>query len=193
MKILVLTDIHAAYDTAESILRRVAPDVLIIGGDLATAGVDREAGQALSRSRSHVPALFCVAGNLDLPGHDELFARIDISLNGRGVRLGDVGFCEAFGAPLSRLRTPYELPEVGIERRLRAGDGEVEECRIIILAPHAPPFGTHVDILHLGIHAGSSAVREVIEDRSPDVVVCGHIHQGRGEDVIGKTKIVCCG
>jgi Icc-related predicted phosphoesterase len=50
-----------------------------------------------------------------------------------------------------------------------------------------------VDILHSGIHAGSIAVREFIEEHEPELVVCGHIHEARGVDAIGKSTIVNCG
>jgi hypothetical protein len=45
----------------------------------------------------------------------------------------------------------------------------------------------------LGKHVGSTAVRKFIEERQPDIAICGHIHEARGQDVIGKTKIVNCG
>jgi hypothetical protein len=50
-----------------------------------------------------------------------------------------------------------------------------------------------VDRLSSGIHVGSTAVREFVERRQPDVVICGHIHEARGTDRLGKTKIVNCG
>ena len=40
-----------------------------------------------------------------------------LAKDARGVRIGDVGFCGASGAPHSRLRTPYEIDEEEIERR----------------------------------------------------------------------------
>lgn len=193
MNVLALTDIHGSYETAEAIARLVAPDVLIVGGDLTSIGTVREAREAVERLQAIVPALYCVAGNMDLPEHDEIFARMGVSLNGRGAVVGDVGFCGASGAPVSRLRTPYEITEEELARRLRSGYDQVRGCRITIFVPHAPPFGTRVDIVHSGIHVGSSAVRDAIEDFAPDAVICGHIHEARGEDAIGTTKIVNCG
>jgi Icc-related predicted phosphoesterase len=32
-----------------------------------------------------------------------------------------------------------------------------------------------------------------IELHQPDVVVCGHVHEARGVDTIGKTQVVNCG
>lgn len=193
MKVLALTDIHGSYDTAEQIVTLVSPDILVIGGDLTTVGSVGEAERAVRRFQSCVPLVLSVAGNMDLPQHDELFSRMGISLNGRGVVVGEVGFCGASGAPISRMRTPYELTEAEIARALRAGYGAVRGCRHVILVPHAPPFGTRVDIIHSGIHAGSSAVRDVIEECDPAAVICGHIHEARGIDSIGRTKIVNCG
>ena len=37
---------------------------------------------------------------------------------------------------------------------------------------------------------GSTAVREFIEEVQPDVCVCGHIHESRGVDRIGRTVVV---
>jgi len=39
----------------------------------------------------------------------------------------------------------------------------------------------------------STAVREFIEKYQPDIVVCGHIHESRAVDSIGKTRIVNVG
>jgi Icc-related predicted phosphoesterase len=193
MRILALTDIHGAYDTADEIIRSVSPDVLVVGGDLTTVGSVREAEAALARFSAAVPTVLCVAGNMDLPAHDELFVRLGVSINARGVRMGDVGFCGASGAPHSRLRTPYEIAEEEIGRRLRAGHAELAGCRVVIMVPHAPPFGTRLDIIHAGIHVGSAAVRDAVEDLSPTAVICGHIHEARGVDMIGRTTIVNCG
>ncbi|MBI3766704.1 MAG: YfcE family phosphodiesterase, partial [Ignavibacteriales bacterium] len=40
---------------------------------------------------------------------------------------------------------------------------------------------------------GSSSVRKFIEKHQPDLAVCGHIHEARGQDSLEKSKIVNCG
>lgn len=193
MKIVALTDIHGAYDIAASILRVEKPDCVIIGGDLTTVGSVREAEEALAQMRRICVQMYCVAGNMDLPVHDDLHVKLGVSLNGRGIVVGDIGIFGVSGAPLSPLHTPYELTEEEIAARIAQGFEAVSRCARKIFVPHAPPFGTKVDIVHSGIHVGSIAVREFIEDHEPDVVVCGHIHEARGQDSIGRTKIVNCG
>ena len=37
---------------------------------------------------------------------------------------------------------------------------------------------------------GSTAVREFIEENQPDICLCGHIHEARAMDRIGRTLVV---
>jgi Icc-related predicted phosphoesterase len=193
MKIVALTDIHGSYEKAAAIVRAEKPDVLVIGGDLTTVGTMKEAAAALDKFRETCATILVVAGNMDLPEHDDMFFQMGCSINGRGRMVGGVGFFGVSGAPHSRLKTPYEISEERIMSLARAGYAEVRTAGVKVFVPHAPPFGTKVDIIHLGIHVGSASVRDFIEEYAPDVVVCGHIHEGRGMDTIDKTTIVNCG
>ncbi len=193
MKILALTDIHGSYTTAAAIIRKESADVVIIGGDLTTIGTVKEAEDALDLFRPAAGRLLCVAGNMDLPQHDHLFEQRGVSLNACGVSIGDVGFFGVSAAPFSRLHTPYEISEEELSRRIRKGFGMVSNAPTKVFVPHAPPYGTKLDIIHTGIHVGSMAVREFIEDFQPEVVVCGHIHEARGIDRIEESQIVNCG
>ncbi|MFI5251545.1 MAG: metallophosphoesterase [Bacteroidota bacterium] len=193
MKILALTDIHGAYHIAEKILLHEKPDLLILGGDLTNAGTLKDVQGAVKELHNHCKKIFCVAGNMDLPHHDDWYTSEGISLNGTGMIIDDVGFFGVSAAPVSPLRTPYEITEEEILRRIETGYRMIQSCGRIILVSHPPPYGTKVDIVHAGYHVGSTAVREFIEEKKPDLVICGHIHEGRGYDTIEKTKIVNCG
>lgn len=193
MKIVGLTDIHGKYETAAAIIGAEKPDVVVVGGDLTTVGTMREAADALDLFRKGCATLLVVAGNMDLPEHDDMFFQMGCSINGRGRLVGDIGFFGVSAAPHSKLQTPYEISEERILSLARSGYAEVRHAAVKIFVPHAPPYGTKLDIIHLGIHVGSTAVREFIEDNAPDAVICGHIHEGRGRDAIDKTAIVNCG
>jgi len=66
MKILALTDIHAAYDNVERILAAERGcHAIILGGDLTTHGTAEEAAEALKRFSSMGIPLYTVAGNMD--------------------------------------------------------------------------------------------------------------------------------
>lgn len=54
---------------------------------------------------------------------------------------------------------------------------------------HTPPFSTMVDRLYYDKHVGSRSLRYCIEDNQPQFCICGHIHQTKGMDRIGRTSI----
>lgn len=193
MKIVALADIHAAYETARAVLRLEKPGLLILAGDITNAGSSAEMQEALEMLRAECPNILAVAGNMDRPRQDEVLERLGISVNGRGVAVGEIGVFGVSGAPVSPLRTVYEITEEEIARRAESGYAGVRACSLKIFVPHAPPYGTRLDIIHSGIHVGSAAVRDFVEEHEPDLVVCGHIHEARGIDSIGTSLIVNCG
>jgi hypothetical protein len=85
--------------------------------------------------------------------------------------------------------TPFESTEREIEETLQRA---VKDCRSqkLVLVSHAPPKNTSVDFTRSGTHAGSSAIRSFIETAQPVLAVCGHIHEARGTDRIGRTIVV---
>jgi len=193
MKILALTDIHGGYETATSIIAAEAPDVVVVGGDLTTMGSLKEASDALATFGKRCTRILCVAGNMDLPEHDDMFFRMGCSINGRGRIIGGVGFFGVSGAPHSSLKTPYEISEERIMALARAGHAEVADAKLKIFVPHAPPRDTNLDVIASGLHVGSIAVRDFINEQRPDVTVCGHIHEARGKDELGGVPVVNCG
>lgn len=194
MRILAFSDVHGSYDTVEEILRREAAyDVVLIGGDLTTYGTGDQAASAIRRFQAFGKPLLLVAGNMDPVPVEETMARMGVSIDARGVVLDDVGFFGVSAAPLSPLQTPNEIPEEEIRRRADMGWKDVKGARWKIFVPHSPPKDTRLDRIFLGSHVGSRAVREFIEQNGPEVMICGHIHEARGEDLLGRTKLVNCG
>lgn len=194
MTILALADIHGAYDeTARIIKSNPSADVIIIAGDLTTYGKPAEAESAIVRLQRFGKPVFVVAGNMDPPELEGVFESLKVSLNGRGVVVGDVGFCGVSASPISPLMTPNEVSESEIAARAARGWKEISAARWKVFVPHAPPHNTRLDIIRSGRHVGSTAVRQFIEEFRPHAVVCGHIHEARGVDVVGTSKVVNCG
>ncbi|MGD0337319.1 MAG: metallophosphoesterase [Bacteroidota bacterium] len=194
MKIVAISDIHAAYDNLYKIIQKEGnADVILIVGDITTHGTVADIRNAVGSILTLGKSVLAIAGNMDIPESDDELLRLDISLNARGVRIGDVGFFGVSAAALSRLHTPYELTEEEISCRIESGFSMVRDAPIKVFVPHSPPFRTKLDRIFLGTHVGSTAIREFIEHEQPDVVVCGHIHEARGQDILGKTKMVNCG
>jgi uncharacterized protein len=127
---------------------------------------------------------------MDSPAIDERLVELGVSIDGRGVVVGDVGIFGVSAAPISPLRTPYELPDDELEERIERGFDAVRDCPMTLFCPHAPPAGTNCDRLAGGAHVGSPVIREFVERAEPDILLCGHIHESRGVDRIGRSRIV---
>ena len=61
-----------------------------------------------------------------------------------------------------------------------------------IYVMHAPPYGTALDVLYDGTHAGSKAIKEFILEYQPLLTLHGHIHEsptmsGKYMEIIGET------
>ncbi len=194
MRILAFTDIHGSYEKVNNIIRdEPQADAVIIGGDLTTYGSTAEAEQAVRLFQSNKKRIFVVAGNMDPPELDKSFELLAVSVNAQGTMFKETGIFGVSGSPFTPMHTPYEITEDEIARRAERGWNDVASARWKIFVPHAPPRDTKLDRIMLGKHVGSTAVRSFIEQHQPDVVVCGHIHESRGVDTIGKTQIVNCG
>jgi Icc-related predicted phosphoesterase len=184
-------DVHGRFDAVPRALWEIGEvDAIVIGGDITLARSRDEAVSAIEAWRALAPQLLAVAGNWDSPGIDDSLVELGVSLDGRGLVLGDVGFFGVSAAPKSSLRTPYELDEEELERRIEQGFAAVRDSRVQILCAHAPPSGTTCDRTRSGRHVGSTAVRAFVEREQIDLVLCGHIHEGRGIDEIGTTRVV---
>ena len=191
MKIVYVVDVHGDRAAVARAVGNVgAADLLIVGGDITTAGTVDDAALAVEGWRPLAARLLAVAGNMDSPAIDARLALLDVALDGRGVVMGDVGVFGVSAGPKSPLHTPYEITEEQIAARAEAGFADVKNCRVKIFCPHAPPKDTACDRIHSGLHVGSTAVREFVERTQPDLVLCGHIHESRGEDWIGKARVV---
>ena len=85
--------------------------------------------------------------------------------------------------------TPSEISEDEMTQYLEDTHHELGEYEQLLLVVHDAPFNTKLDVIGNGMHVGSKAVRGFIEKHQPDIVLCGHIHESRGEDSIGKSRI----
>lgn len=194
MKILALTDIHGAYEKAERIIAKESGiSAIIIGGDLTTNGSAKEVQSALKGfAKANVP-IIVVAGNMDPPELEETLSANGISVNACGTMLDDVGIFGVSGSPFTPMHTPYELSEEEISFRAHSGWKDVQAARIKLFVPHAPPHNTKLDALRSGTHVGSTSIRKFVEQFQPHALICGHIHESRGTDTLGKTVMVNCG
>jgi len=191
MRIAYLVDVHGRFDAVPAAVEKIgAVDAIVVGGDLTNAGAPDEVERAIESWRPLGGALYAVAGNMDSPAIDARLVELGVSLDGRGVVIDDdVGLHGVSASGPTPLATPHEVTEDELERQALSGHAHVAGCRIRIFCPHSPPHATACDRLRSGEPVGSRSLRAFVESMQPDLVLCGHIHESRGEDVIGRTLV----
>ena len=149
--------------------------------------------------------LLITAGNDDVWSIDDLL-RADPYVE--AIDFGPVTLwedCEVIGESYGN-PTPYHCPRDVSERELKARlAGKMSNLKKpegAILVAHVPPYNSGIDSAPkldserrpivkggqiLMAPAGSTAVREVIEEYQPLVSLHGHIHEDPGKGTIGKT------
>jgi hypothetical protein len=193
MKLVCITDLHGDGRALDRILDTAeAVDAILLGGDITNFGTVNQAEEFVCRAQRSCQLVLAVAGNCDSAPIDSRLVELGVSLFGRGVIVGGIGFYGVSAMP-PWLGSMYELSEEEIAAALEAGRRQVAEADHTIVLSHAPPYGTRLDRTRGGSHVGSRAVRELIEQTGPLLVVCGHIHESHGIDRLGPTTMVNCG
>ena len=198
LRILGLADLHDCAERLEDLLG-LKCDLIAFCGDLHI-GSSREMARpaANSLARLGLPVLI-VPGNMD---HRDVVPELwreagFILLHQSSFRFKEYGFLGLGGMIAKdprRLGDPnrYYHRDEQVYSILEKAYLEVLDARTKIVIVHQPPRGAR-DLLYNGERSGSSELRRFIEDRQPDLVLCGHIHEDRGECRIGSTLVVNVG
>jgi Icc-related predicted phosphoesterase len=192
LKLLVLSDLHGSCDAvlqAVDAANAHAVDAILVCGDVTHFGDPVQAGRLLKPLAARSPTLF-IPGNCD----PEPLASIQVlegavNLHGRCRVVREAAFLGVGGSSPTPFHSSYELAEAQIGDVAAAAFTQLDRDAFTFLC-HSPPVDTHVDVTRRGVHAGSLAVRRFIEDRQPVLVACGHIHEARGVDRIGRSIIL---
>ena len=183
-KLLIFSDIHNDWKTLESILS-VEADFYISAGDQVTWGRGLDAcGQILKTRGDKVWVL---------PGNHESAAQIasfcdQFGLNSLHERQFTAGAWHVAGLGYSS-PTPFHTPGEYTETQLAGRLAPFAALHPLVLVCHAPPYGTALDRVRPGLHAGSTAVRDFIQSCRPAHFFCGHIHEAQGVSIeIGQTR-----
>ena len=184
MKLLVFSDIHTDWKALEALLR-VEADYYIAAGDQVTwsKGLDR-CGAILKARGDKVYVL---------PGNHEsadqvagMCARYGLhDFHGRHFQAGKWHVAGLGYSSPTPFHTPGEYSEIQLAERLQ----RFADLKPLVLICHAPPYGTALDRIHPGLHAGSTAVRDFIAARQPEYFFCGHIHEAENANItMGRTR-----
>jgi hypothetical protein len=180
----IFSDIHNDWKTLERLLS-VEADYYIAAGDQITwgKGIER-CGEILQTRGDQVYVL---------PGNHESASQVAnmcarCGLHNLHERHIEVGRWRVAGLGYSNptpFNTPGEYSEAQIAERLE----RFSELKPLALICHAPAYGTALDEVRMGLHAGSTAVRDFIRKYQPEYFFCGHIHEAEGVEIsMGRTR-----
>jgi len=200
MKVLVVGDIHNDVENIIAYSDKIMEmdfDVIIAVGDFIDFNIPKgfvkeDMGNLIIEQLSILnKPILAVPGNFDkdlIP----LFEKRGINLHGKGKVIKNVGFY-GYGGAKTPFTTSLEPSEEELENGLEKAFGMLKKCDATVQITHSPPARTKLDIAYTGAHVGSEAVRKFIEKNQPTAAVCAHIHEARGVDEVGKTKIINSG
>jgi len=200
MNILVISDIHNDVENIIGYIDKIALldfDVIVLPGDFSDINVPKGFNQVdigkliLEELKSLKKPILAIPGNLD-KGLIPIFKEMGVNLHGAGKIVKNVGFY-GFGGAATPFGTTLEPTEREIENGLKTAYQMVEKCKKKIQVTHNPPARTKLDRIGSGAHVGSEVVRKFIEEKQPDAAICAHIHEARGVDEIGVTKVINSG
>jgi Icc-related predicted phosphoesterase len=190
---LVGTDFHGSEEAFRGFASKAEDtkaEILVICGDITHFGSLQEARSLLSLLAGLRLPVYFVPGNCDPPSLATMEVEGASCIHGSYESYDEVTFFGLGGGPISPFSTPFEMTEEEIAEFLTSKAKRSLATRIFILVSHTPPKDTKLDRIFSGTNVGSEYVRKFIEEREPSAVFCGHIHEARGVDKIGKTILV---
>lgn len=204
-RILVFSDMHGSREAiglARSLLSLKKYDLIAYLGDFSERPGDAEsniadAGHMIKKLSEGLPKdvrLVSLIGNCDTKELQGFIEEHGISLHNSMLLAGKTAVIGWGGSHPTPFNTPSEFSEEVIERSLERlfSEAMMKGAERIVLLTHEPPARTNGDKLPFG-HVGSEAIRRIIERYQPAVNLCGHIHEAKSVDRIGKTKVINVG
>jgi Icc-related predicted phosphoesterase len=185
VKILVITDLHGR--PVDPLLEFEGINGAFVLGDITTGKDLNETKKVIDSLKASYSSIYTIPGNWETQESADWLESEEISLDGRFVEIGNFKVLGIGGSTPTPFTTTREFPEHYYENVFKGWLAIPIEGKAIILS-HAPPYGA-CDKTFFGTHAGSKALRNFILQWQPTLVLCGHIHEGRGKTNIGETIV----
>ena len=200
-------DLHDDLSRLDEIPDLAQAEGVLITGDMTLGGGVKQAARVMAAVAERNPKVYAQIGNMDRVEVNDWLEEHGWNLHARSRELFPGVMALGVGcSPFTPFGTPSEYPESRLYEWMVAGLAEIREAAMsgggmhaphagpslprLVLVSHTPPHNSACDRLDNGTAVGSTAVREFIEEHQPDVCVCGHIHESRGEDLIGRTHVI---
>lgn len=190
LRILVTADFHGLPNSENNLSKFLerSYDCLVLIGDLTNFGPANLAGSILERAKTKGIPTLAIPGNCDPKQVLQVLDGYDVNLHSKCKKIEEITFVGIGGSNLTPFNTPFELTEAEIKEELEALACMANNNWVLVT--HAPPYGTKLDQIAEGTHVGSKSIREFIEQKQPHVALCGHVHEARNTDRLGRTLLV---
>lgn len=188
---IVIGDLHDRTAGLERIPGLAEAQGVIVTGDLTITGGVPQARRVLEAISAHNPRILAQIGNMDRAEITDWLEAQGRNLHTRVHELApDTLIMGVGGSPFTPFGTPSEFPESRFADWLEQMWRTARRYRRVVLVSHTPPRDTRCDRIYDGSHVGSTAVRDFLLECQPDVCLCGHIHEARSLDRLGRTLLV---
>ncbi len=166
-------------------------NAIIITGDMTNFGGVLEAKQVIAPVQKYNEQIFAQIGNMDKFEVTDWLVENKWNLHTEVHEIApDLVIFGVGASTITPFATPSEFPESKFAAWLEECWQKASSWKNTVLISHNPPKDTLCDDIGGNVHVGSSAVREFIEKNQPDICICGHIHEARNVDKIGRTTII---
>lgn len=162
------------------------------------------------RMRDYGIDCFVMAGNDDPWSCDAVLQSASYvqACDGKVVDVGGHEMISSSYANPTPWNSPRELAEDDLYKTIKELAERLEQPKTSIFNLHVPPYASGLDtaneinpdltVVYKGgqpnpIPVGSKAVRQLIEEYQPMLALHGHIHESRGEALIGRTLAINTG
>jgi Icc-related predicted phosphoesterase len=192
MIVVALSDIHDNFKRLGAIAHDLhVANVVLLVGDLTNFGRRTEASRVVRAVREYTKGrVLAVPGNCDHPEVDAYLTAERMNLHRKCVMVGGVAFLGVGGSLPCPNKTLTEFSETELAEFLKEASSDLDASVPVILVSHQPPYRTINDFARSGQHVGSMSVRSFMTQVQPMLCFTGHIHEGRGIDTIGKTRVI---
>lgn len=185
---IFLGDIHGEIQNIHKIKDIQKAQGIVITGDIGKNGTLRDAQKVVQELQVYQTSIYAQIGNMDSLQVDMYLSDRNMNLHKKMLRIDRLALFGMGGSVPTPYATKSEFSENFYRENLKNFLPFPADLWTIFVS-HNPPYGTQCDRIKNGSHVGSKAVLEFIQDYQPDFCICGHIHESRAEDCIGKTKV----
>ncbi|MFW6449470.1 MAG: metallophosphoesterase family protein [Nanoarchaeota archaeon] len=192
MKIFAAGDLHGDSALAKELAEKAkegGAELVLLCGDLTHR--DQQADYLIGPFKARNLNVAFVHGNHDSFATAGFFSEFYYikNLHRKGIKYNRFGFFGVGGANIGLER----LTEDELFEALKYGFESVNYLDKKIMVTHVHPANCQIENF-TSLFPGSAGVTKAINEFSPDLVLCSHVHEADGiEDRIGKTRIINVG